>query len=299
MGKQRVSLNDMKVAIEAVKILKVPNDSTIVEISPGVGFLTHALLHSTNARKIIALENDKKYVNELSTLVKESDGRLEILNIDVYKWDTYDHIKSHLSHIKIHPWEEVHPNLISLIHLPNTSRGEISINKLLSNCYNKSGLHSFGRSRMNFFAPEKAAEKILAKEGELQRHKLKIELEAIADIEVLKIFPEKAFYPNIQCALFGVTPLVEPRLQGSWLTFEFVIKTLMSRKNAKVIEMLSTLGAGANTIAKDLSFDLNMPVRNMTAENYSELSIIFDKWPFKPDYIDDIYIPPPKHKKRW
>ncbi|CAG8668762.1 13532_t:CDS:2 [Funneliformis mosseae] len=239
MGKQRISLNNMKVAIEAVKTLKVPNDATIVEISPGVGFLTHALLNHTNARKIIALENDKRYVNELSTLVKESDGRLEILNIDIYKWDTYDHIKTHLTHIQIHPWEE-----------------------------------------------EKAAEKLLAKEGELQRHKLKIELEAIADVE-------------IQCALFGVTPLVEPKLQGSWHTFEFVIKTLMSRKNAKVIEMLSTLGAGANTLAKDLSFDLNIPVRNMTAENYSELSIIFDKWPFKPDYIDDIYLPPQKHRKRW
>lgn len=32
------------------------------------------------------------------------------------------------------------------------------MNKLLRNCHNKSGIHYFGRSRMNFIIPEKSAE---------------------------------------------------------------------------------------------------------------------------------------------
>jgi len=52
-------------------------------------------------------------------------------------------------------------------------------------------------------------------------------------------------------------------------------------------------------LAKELTFDPNMPVRNMTVENYNEVSIKFEKWPFKPEYLDNIYVPPQKHKKRW
>ena len=71
-----------------------------------MGFLTHAFLHHTNARKIIALESDKKYVDELSTLVKESNGRLEVFNIDISKWNTYNNLKNHLSSLQVHPWKE-------------------------------------------------------------------------------------------------------------------------------------------------------------------------------------------------
>jgi hypothetical protein len=48
----------------------------------------------------------------------------------------------------------------------------------------------------------------------------------------------------------------------------------------------STLGAGANILAKELSFNPNLPIRNMTVENYNEVSILFENWPFKPEHLD-------------
>lgn len=72
----------------------------------GTGFLTYAFLHHTNARKIIALERDKKYAEELSLLAKESNGRLEVLHADIWEWKIYDILKYHLKDIKVHPWEE-------------------------------------------------------------------------------------------------------------------------------------------------------------------------------------------------
>jgi hypothetical protein len=71
----------------------------------GIGFLTHAILHHTNARKIIALEKDKKCVDELSILAEESNGRLEVLNVNPEEWITYDKLKHHLN-LQVHPWEE-------------------------------------------------------------------------------------------------------------------------------------------------------------------------------------------------
>ncbi|PKY25922.1 S-adenosyl-L-methionine-dependent methyltransferase [Rhizophagus irregularis] len=263
MGKNRVSLKNMEVAAGIVKAMKIPNNATIIELSPGTGFLTYAFLHHTNARKIIALEREKKYADELSLLAKESD---------------------------VHPWEEVHPNLISTIHLPNTTKGEILMNKLLRNCHNKSGIHYFGRSRMNFIIPEKSAEKFLAKKGESQRHKIKIELEGVAVTEILKVLSANAFLPNVQCVLFEITPLIESKITAPWVTFEYVIKALTTRKNAKLIEMLSTLGAGANILAEKLSFNPNLPIRSMTVENYNEVTVIFEDWDFKPKALDDDYL---------
>jgi hypothetical protein len=72
----------------------------------GTGFLTYAFLHHTNARKVIALEKERKYAEELLILAKESNGRLEIINVDVWGWGAYDMLKYHLKDIKVHPWEE-------------------------------------------------------------------------------------------------------------------------------------------------------------------------------------------------
>ncbi|RIA99163.1 ribosomal RNA adenine methyltransferase KsgA/Erm [Glomus cerebriforme] len=238
LGQKRVSLNNMRAAVEVLEAIKIPDNATIIEISPGMGFLTHAFLHHTNARKILALEKENKYINELSILAKESNGRLEVLNADVWDWSIYDMLKHRLTNLQVHSWEEVHPNLISVVHFPNTTKGEILLNKLLSNCHNKCGLHYFGRSRMNLIVPEKPAEKLLAKKGEIQRHKIKIEVEAVADIEVLKFFSEKAFVPNVQCVLFGLTPHTESKITAPWHTFQYVIKNLTARKNSRLIEML-------------------------------------------------------------
>ena len=61
----------------------------------------------------------------------------------------------------------------------------------------------------------------------------------------------------------------------------------------------SALGAGANTLAKGLTFNPNLPVRNMTVENYNEVSVLFENWPFKPQHIDDEFEFPPNHRRKW
>lgn len=53
----------------------------------------------------------------------------------------------------------------------------------------------------------------------------------------------------------------------------------------------STLGAGANTLAEKLSFNPNLPIRNMTVENYNEVTDLFDNWDFKPKALDDDCMP--------
>lgn len=62
---------------------------TVFEIGPGPGGLTRALL-GTNARKIIAVEKDRRCIEALADCVAISEKRLEIIEGDALKIDLTD-----------------------------------------------------------------------------------------------------------------------------------------------------------------------------------------------------------------
>lgn len=61
-------------------------DCTVFEIGPGPGGLTRSLL-GTSAKKIIAIEKDKRCIEALSDLMAISEKRLEIIDGDAMKTD--------------------------------------------------------------------------------------------------------------------------------------------------------------------------------------------------------------------
>lgn len=70
------------------KIARLGGDlqgQTVIEIGPGPGGLTRALLTETNATKIIAIEKDRRFIEALQPLVAISKGRLELIEGDALK----------------------------------------------------------------------------------------------------------------------------------------------------------------------------------------------------------------------
>lgn len=59
---------------------------TVFEIGPGPGGLTRALLQ-TNAKKVIAIEKDRRCVAALADLVAAADGRLAVTEGDALEFD--------------------------------------------------------------------------------------------------------------------------------------------------------------------------------------------------------------------
>jgi 16S rRNA (adenine1518-N6/adenine1519-N6)-dimethyltransferase len=59
---------------------------TVIEIGPGPGGLTRALLLETSA-KIIAIEKDRRFIQALQPLVDASEGRLQLIEGDALKTD--------------------------------------------------------------------------------------------------------------------------------------------------------------------------------------------------------------------
>ncbi len=74
-------------------------DAQIIEIGPGPGGLTRALLME-GARSIIAIERDRRCVEALADLVARSDGRLTVVEGDALKLREEDLVGSG-AHVKI------------------------------------------------------------------------------------------------------------------------------------------------------------------------------------------------------
>jgi 16S rRNA (adenine1518-N6/adenine1519-N6)-dimethyltransferase len=58
----------------------------VLEIGPGPGGLTRALL-ATRARRVVAVEKDRRWVDALAPLAAAADGRLEVIEADALRFD--------------------------------------------------------------------------------------------------------------------------------------------------------------------------------------------------------------------
>ncbi|MHC2462978.1 16S rRNA (adenine(1518)-N(6)/adenine(1519)-N(6))-dimethyltransferase RsmA [Bradyrhizobium embrapense] len=61
-------------------------DSTVIEVGPGPGGLTRALL-AMGARRVIAIERDERAIDALDYIVKRYPGRIEIVHGDAQHFD--------------------------------------------------------------------------------------------------------------------------------------------------------------------------------------------------------------------
>jgi 16S rRNA (adenine1518-N6/adenine1519-N6)-dimethyltransferase len=79
-------LLDMNITDKIVRYADNIESSVVYEVGPGPGGLTRSLLKA-GAKKVIALEYDKRAVAALEDLVQAYPGKLEVLNEDALKAD--------------------------------------------------------------------------------------------------------------------------------------------------------------------------------------------------------------------
>jgi 16S rRNA (adenine1518-N6/adenine1519-N6)-dimethyltransferase len=79
-------LLDMNLTRKIVREAGDLTGQTVIEIGPGPGGLTRALLEGT-AKTVIAIEKDKRFIEALQPLAEESEGRLRIIEADALEID--------------------------------------------------------------------------------------------------------------------------------------------------------------------------------------------------------------------
>ena len=244
---------------DIIEFANIQPEDTILEIGPGVGFVTEQLVKY--AKKVIAVELDEDAIKELNKL--EADN-LEIIHADILKTDLSNLCEGRLKVVANIPYYITSPIIAHLLgeidDLTNKNRAKIEDIILM--------------------VQEEVARRIVAteKSSGKQYGLLTILSQFWADCSILRLVGRKSFYPapKVNSALVSLKVRKEPLLNLSdYSFFRKVIKAGFSQRRKTLKNCL--LGAGFDrgkceiAISK-LGFDENIRGEKLSIEQFGILS---------------------------
>ena len=244
---------------DIIEFADIQPDDTVLEIGPGVGFVTEQLVKY--AKKVIAIELDEEAIKELEKLNADN---LEIIHADILKTDLSDLCESKLKVVANIPYYITSPIIAHLL-------GEID------------DLSNKNRAKIEdiiLMVQEEVARRIVAteKSSGKQYGLLTILSQFWADCSVLRLVGRKSFYPapKVNSALVSMKVRKEPLLKLSdYSFFRKVVKAGFSQRRKTLKNCLLSAGfdrEGVNKALAGLGLDENIRGEKLSIEQFGELS---------------------------
>ncbi|KAK7057213.1 glycoside hydrolase family 63 protein, partial [Favolaschia claudopus] len=311
----RVTLNnpDTAALVADAFIPKKSVDKVVVEIFPGPGQLTRALLALPRRRikKLIVLEHADMFLPYLKPL-EALDDRITVVPLNGESWASYQKLEEMnlLDDIATVPWNEgVHPQLHFVSHLMSNVYGEQFISQLFRGIPDKQWLFKYGRIPMSVLMSDYIWQRVVG-ESPAVRCKLSMIAAAVASCQEAlpskKLQPyEKHFHPlpsGLTRALreanmgearrkagtpyvaLNISPLehqvIQPGLLDKW---DYCLRHLYVNRATAIKQALPYLAPNAVTLLKGTTIDPKKPVRELAIDEWAQLVTAFHNWPFAPE----------------
>ena len=184
-----------------------PLTGTTIEIGPGPGGLTRALLLE-HAAHVIAIEKDRRASTVLSSLSAAAGDRLTLIEADA--------LTSPI-------WELSSAPRRIIANLPYNIATTLLIQWLAhASCFDS----------MTLMFQREVAERITARPGEAAYGRLSVLTRWLADAEILFDVPASAFVPQpkIISSIVQIVPLAQPRYPCSQHALEFITRTAFGQR---------------------------------------------------------------------
>lgn len=244
---------------EIIDYAQITKDDTIIEIGPGVGFVTEQLVKY--AKKVIAIELDEEAIKELEKL--ECDN-LEIIHNDILKTDI-----SALSNEKV----KVVANIPYYITAP-------IISHLLGEIDDLKNKNRNSISEIILMVQEEVARRMVAteKSPSKQYGLLTILAQFWTDCEIIRLVGRKSFFPapKVNSALVGLKINNKPKLKLSdYSHFRRVLKAAFSQRRKNIKNCLVNNGFNKDivkSVLKKLDIDENTRGESLSIEKFGQLS---------------------------
>lgn len=260
--KKRLGQNfliDGEVIQDIIKYAEISSEDTVVEIGPGVGFVTEQLVKQ--AKKVIAIELDEEAIKELKKL---DAPNLEIIHNDILKTDLSTLCKENFKVVANIPYYITSPIIAHLL-------GEID------------DLHNKNRSKIKdiiLMVQEEVALRMAATPDSIgkQYGLLTILSQFWADVKILRTVGRKSFYPapKVNSALVKLSVRKEPKLNLSdYSYFRRTVKAGFAQRRKNIKNCLLNAGFKKENITKALAnsgIEENVRGEKLSIETFGKLS---------------------------
>ena len=266
-AKKRLGQNflvDENIISSIIEHSEIGSDETVVEIGPGLGFVTEQLVQC--AKKVVAVELDSDVIEILKKIPCDN---LEIINQDILKTDL-SQFGQKLKVVANIPYYITSPILAHLL-------GEIDD---LDNKIRKS------INEIYLMVQYEVAQRLVANEKSPSKQYglLSILAQFFADVEIVEFVPSKSFFPRpkVDSAIVKIKINDKPRVEISDYTFlRKVTKACFGTRRKNIKNSLANFGFDKSIVEKtlkNLGYSENTRGENLSIEQMRDLSEELKKW---------------------
>lgn len=260
--KKRLGQNfliDGEVIQDIIDFADISPDDVVVEIGPGVGFVTEQLVKY--AKKVIAIELDEEAIKELQKL---NAPNLEIIHNDVLKTDLSSLCEENFKVVANIPYYITSPIIAHLL-------GEID------------DLSNKNRNKIKdiiLMVQEEVARRMVADENSPSKQYglLTILSQFWADVKILRLVGRRCFYPapKVNSALVKLDVRKTPKLELSdYSHFRRTVKAAFAQRRKNIKNCLLSGGFSKDSILKsmqNLEFGENTRGEKLSIQMLGKLS---------------------------
>ena len=232
-----------------------PLTGTTIEIGPGPGGLTRALLLE-GATRLVAIEKDWRAPDILASLLSAANGRLELTEADAMDFPIWN--------------LEPEPRRI-VANLPYNIATTLLIRWLE---------HAANFETMTLMFQREVDLRITAKPGDSAYGRLSVLTGWLADAEILFDIPPEAFVPapKITSSVVQIVPLLAPRFTCSQKHLEDVTRHAFGQRRKMLRSSLKKMGGEALLIAADI--DPETRPQDLDIESFCKLANLYESKAF-------------------
>lgn len=237
----------------------ISQEDTVIEIGPGVGFVTEQLVK--HAKQVIAIELDEEAINELEKL---NAPNLKIIHADILKTDLSQLCQDNIKIVANIPYYITSPIIAHLL-------GEVD------------DLNNKNRNKITdiiLMVQEEVARRMVANENSPSKQygPLTILSQFWADIQIFKLVGRKSFYPapKVDSALVKLVVKKNPRLiLSDYSHFRKTVKASFAQRRKNIKNCLLNAGFPKEVVIRalnKLNIDENLRGEKLSIEMLGKLS---------------------------
>ena len=248
-----------EVIANIIDYAEISPEDTVIEIGPGVGFVTEQLIK--HAKQVIAIELDEEAIRELEKL---NAPNLKIIHKDILKTDLSELCEGKVKVVANIPYYITSPIIAHLL-------GEID------------DLNNKNRNKITdilLMVQEEVARRMVATENSPSKQYglLTILSQFWADVEIKELVGRRSFFPapKVNSALVKLIVREKPKLQlTNYTHFRKTVKAAFSQRRKNIKNCLLSGGFSKEKIQQamqKLGLDENTRGEKLSIETFGELS---------------------------